>query len=157
MVISRSLSERSDHISLRFALWLFASEFPSADVRACSTGVWGLIQLENQNHVRTLPDIFNLGLSLSRDGNFLGHRPVVSTNPLKFADHYVWQSYAQVDERRRNLGSAIHKLFSDGVLGGGELQTVGIWSQNRPGEVSFVMRRSRVTHAVVCSIRVASN
>ena len=109
--------------------------FSSADTRACSTGVWGFIKLETQNHVRTLPDIFDLGLKLSRDGNCLGHRPAVSTNPLKFADHYEWLTYPQVDERRRNVGSAIHKLFNDGILGGGEMPTVGIWSHNRPGEV----------------------
>ncbi|KAH8117307.1 acetyl-CoA synthetase-like protein [Phellopilus nigrolimitatus] len=95
-------------------------------------GAWGFKTLEDQPYVRTLADIFELGLSLSTNERFLGHRPVVSTDPVKFADHFVWDTYAEVDVRRRNLGSALHKLFSDGVLGGGELQTVGIWSQNRP-------------------------
>ena len=47
----------------------------------------------------------------------------------------VERGVEQVDERRRNVGSAIHKLFNDGILGGGEMPTVGIWSHNRPGEV----------------------
>lgn len=96
-------------------------------------GVWGLINLECQNHVRTLPDVFEFGLKLSRDKPFLGHRPQISSNPPKFANHYSWVTYAEVDERRRNLGSALHRFFADGVLGGGDLATVGIWSQNRPG------------------------
>ncbi|THH06751.1 hypothetical protein EW145_g3864 [Phellinidium pouzarii] len=95
-------------------------------------GVWGLTMLESQPYVRTLPDIFELGLKLSKNDPFLGYRPVLSTNPLKYVGHFVWSTYAQVDVRRRNIGSALHKLFTDGVLGGGELDTVGIWSQNRP-------------------------
>jgi long-chain acyl-CoA synthetase len=63
----------------------------------------------------------------------LGHRPLVSKSPLKYADHYVWQTYAEVDERRRNLGSAVHTLFENGTVGGGEYHTVGLWSPNRPG------------------------
>jgi long-chain acyl-CoA synthetase len=50
----------------------------------------------------------------------------------------MWETYRQVDEHRRNIGSALHKLFSEGKVGGGDLDTVGIWSQNRPGEVSWL-------------------
>jgi hypothetical protein len=35
--------------------------------------------------------------------------------------------------RRRNLGSALLPMFQNGELGGGDMRTVGIWSQNRPG------------------------
>lgn len=28
------------------------------------------------------------------------------------------------------------QLFAKGGLGGGELETVGLWSQNRPGKLS---------------------
>ena len=124
-------------------------------------GIWDLIKLEDQPYVRTLPDLFDHALERSPDVPCLGHRPVISTNPLKvrvsvaapsalhsiyvsqtcfllawqFANHYEWQTYAQVDERRRNLGSALRKLYLDGVIGGGELPTVGTWSQNRPGAV----------------------
>lgn len=84
-----------------------------------------------------MADIFDLGLNLSRNDPFLGHRPIISTNPLKFADHYVFETYAQVDEHRKNIGSALHKLFKEGVLGGGEYETVGIWSQNRPGALLY--------------------
>lgn len=112
-------------------------------------GVFGLITLESQNVVRTLPDVFDLGLSLSKDLPFLGRRPVVSTNPLKFANDFVWETYAQVDVRRRNVGSALETLFRRGVLGGGEHQTVGIWSQNRPGNLSFnAAERRRLTRLI---------
>lgn len=34
----------------------------------------------------------------------------------------------------RHVGSALFRMFAQGKLGGGDLETVGIWSQNRPGE-----------------------
>ena len=42
-------------------------------------------------------------------------------------------SYGEVDRRRRYIGSALSSMFRDGQVGGGEYDTVGIWSQNRPG------------------------
>ena len=102
-----------------------------------------MIKLESQNHARTLPEVFDLGLKLSRDKPFLGHRPLISTNPVKYADHYVWSTYAEVDERRRNVGSALHRFFAEGKLGGGDLATVGIWSQNRPGTLVPVVPRHK--------------
>ncbi|GLB35097.1 putative AMP-binding enzyme [Lyophyllum shimeji] len=95
-------------------------------------GIWGLIGLHTPNAVKTLDEIFDSGLSGGRDRPFLGARPVVSTNPLKYADHYVWQTYGDVDIRRRHVGSALSSLFAKGEVGGGELNTVGIWSANRP-------------------------
>lgn len=79
--------------------------------------------------------MFDTGLALSKDRNFLGYRPKLSTNPVKYADHYVWQTYTEVDARRRAVGSALASLFQQGVLGGGEMETVGLWSQNRPGKL----------------------
>lgn len=83
------------------------------------------------NALPTLPDIFDNGYNINPDSRLLGHRPLVSTNPLKFGP-YVWQTYKQVDGRRRRIGSALHRLFSQGELQGEDLETVGIWSQNRP-------------------------
>jgi long-chain acyl-CoA synthetase len=91
-----------------------------------------LITLDNNPAFRTLDEGFAHGLSVSRNKPFLGHRPLVSTSPLKFADQYVWMTYAEVDERRRNVGSAIEGLWREGKLGGHEFATVGIWSHNRP-------------------------
>ncbi|KAJ7184259.1 hypothetical protein C8R46DRAFT_983261 [Mycena filopes] len=94
-------------------------------------GMWGALD-PTKYSIQTLPDIFGSGLSRAKDRPFLGHRPVVSKQPLKFANHYEWQTYGQVDIRRRDIGSAITHLFQTGVIGGGELETVGIWSINRP-------------------------
>ncbi|KAA1474866.1 acetyl-CoA synthetase-like protein [Dentipellis sp. KUC8613] len=97
-------------------------------------GAFGLFdaQATGTTPLRTLPEVFENGLNTARDLSLLGHRPIVSTNPLKFADHYVWQTWAEVDVRRRHIGSAVHQLFQSGKLGGGELPSVGLWSQNRP-------------------------
>jgi len=62
----------------------------------------------------------------------LGRRPVLSRNPLKLADHYVWLDWETVDIRRRYVGSGLRKLFDDGVVGGRELPVVGIYSPNCP-------------------------
>ncbi|EGN96081.1 hypothetical protein SERLA73DRAFT_76081 [Serpula lacrymans var. lacrymans S7.3] len=95
--------------------------------------IYGLLDHDIPNAFKTLPEIFDNGYLLGKGARFLGHRPVISTSPLKFGD-YVWQTYPQVDVRRRRIGSALETLFKNGVLGGGSdgLQTVGIWSQNRP-------------------------
>ena len=81
----------------------------------------------------TLDDIFDSGVKGGENRPFLGHRPILSTNPLKHANHFVWQSYGDVDIRRRHVGSALTSMFKDGTLGGGDYDTVGLWSMNRPG------------------------
>ncbi|GJJ09089.1 hypothetical protein Clacol_003311 [Clathrus columnatus] len=81
----------------------------------------------------------------------LGHRPLLSLNPLKYASEYVWMTYEDVDRRRRELGSAFkwffRKLESDGltkkgrnavVVGPGEvkdemgleMETICVWAVN---------------------------
>lgn len=119
----------------RFSCPHLYSQFPPA--------IFGYIDLSTPDALTTLLEVFDSGYALSKDLTFLGHRPVTSKNPLKYADHYIWQTYAQVDERRRNLGSAIHALFENGTVGGGELPTVGLWSPNRPGKSH--------AHCVICS------
>ncbi|KAJ7349209.1 long-chain-fatty-acid-CoA ligase [Mycena albidolilacea] len=94
-------------------------------------GMWGAMD-PTKYSIQTLPDTFISGLSKGKDRPFLGHRPVVSKQPLKFASHYEWQTYGQVDDRRRKIGSALTHLFTTGVIGGGDLETVGLWSINRP-------------------------
>jgi long-chain acyl-CoA synthetase len=89
--------------------------------------------------LRDTAHIFDLGLHRSRDKPFLGRRPVLSTNPLKFADHYVWETYGEVDVRRRAVGSALRKLFDTGYLKAENLDTVGIWSMNRPGMIIHIL------------------
>lgn len=69
---------------------------------------------------------------MSEGGPFLGHRPLISKKPKVWANYHVWQSWPEVDARRRAVGSALHKLFQTKELGGGPLDTVGIWSKNCP-------------------------
>ncbi|KZT69006.1 acetyl-CoA synthetase-like protein [Daedalea quercina L-15889] len=90
------------------------------------------LTLESPGALTTCWEIFEEGLSRSNGGPCLGRRPLVSKEPLKFADYYVWESWAQIDTRRRAIGSALHNLFKKGTLGGGQLETVGIWSRNTP-------------------------
>ena len=87
----------------------------------------------------TILEIFLSGMATGADRPCLGWRPRISSNPLKFANKYEWMSYAEVNERRLNLGSAIEALFRSGRAGGGELPTVGIWCQNRPGAFSLLL------------------
>lgn len=83
------------------------------------------------NVLTTLPEVFNNGLALDPDARLLGHRQLLSKTPLKFGP-YIWQTYREVDVRRRRIGSALHRMFSTGELKTTDLETVGIWSQNRP-------------------------
>ncbi|KAJ2916843.1 hypothetical protein MD484_g3554, partial [Candolleomyces efflorescens] len=95
-------------------------------------GAWGLIDENTPNSLVTLDQVFQDGLKLGKDRDFLGWRPIVSKRPLKFAPGYSWVTYGEADQRRQYIGSALHTLFQNGQLGGGDLPTVGIWSQNRP-------------------------
>ncbi|KAI6150965.1 long-chain-fatty-acid-CoA ligase [Pisolithus tinctorius] len=92
---------------------------------------YGLLDPDSPNYPKTLQDIFNNGYSFNPDAKLLGHRPVISRSPLKFGP-YVWQTYREVDVRRRRIGSALHRLFATGELKAADMETVGIWSQNRP-------------------------
>ncbi|EPQ50657.1 acetyl-CoA synthetase-like protein [Gloeophyllum trabeum ATCC 11539] len=101
--------------------------------------IWGLVG-HTPDSIQTLPQVFDIGLAKSRHEPFLGHRPLLSspsTDTPVHAGYYVWQTYAEVDQRRKAIGSAVCKLFErggwEGVRDGGrEMQTVGIWSANRP-------------------------
>lgn len=97
------------------------------------SGIWGLIGVHTPNALTTLDEIFECGVMGGKDRPFLGHRPILSVTPLTYANYFVWQSYGDVDTRRRHIGSALTSMFSGGHLGGGEYDTVGIWSMNRPG------------------------
>ena len=103
---------------------------------ARNVAVFGLVTEETPGILLTLTDAFETGMGNESGKPFLGYRPKISDEPLKFADHYIWYSYADVDVKRRHIGSALHTLFSQGKLGGGDLETVGIWSPNRPGMLS---------------------
>ncbi|KAF6765045.1 long-chain-fatty-acid-CoA ligase [Ephemerocybe angulata] len=95
-------------------------------------GIWGLIDERTPNSLATLDQIWFEGLKLGQEKDFLGWRQAISKTPLKFAPAYSWISYNEADKRRQNIGSALHSLFQQGKLGGGEFDTVGIWAPNRP-------------------------
>ena len=96
--------------------------------------IYGLQTLEGRPY-KTLVDAWNFNLEAAKNKPFLGHRPILSTDPLKFANEYVWETYGEIDVRMRNVGSGLEKLFRDGKLGRpGELETVGLWMANRPGK-----------------------
>ncbi|TCD63627.1 hypothetical protein EIP91_005178 [Steccherinum ochraceum] len=89
-----------------------------------------LLTVNSPNTFRHLQDVFQNGLHMAGpETRFLGQRTVLSTNPLKFGD-YEWQTWGVVNARRKAIGSGLHKLFQDGVIGGTGLPTVGIWSKN---------------------------
>lgn len=97
--------------------------------------IFDYINIEDPRGFQTLLDVFESGLKYSKDLPFLGQRQVTSKEPLTFANEYTWVTYSDIDVRRRNLGSAIHSLFRQGILEGENgLETVGIWAPNRPGE-----------------------
>jgi len=101
--------------------------------------IWGLVDENTPGAYTTLDTIFEDGLKVSqiRGGSqeFLGRRPKVNG---QLANHFEWITYPEADVRRRNIGSAVHKLFRDGTLVGDEgrdgevYETVGIWASNRP-------------------------
>ncbi|THH29715.1 hypothetical protein EUX98_g4475 [Antrodiella citrinella] len=89
------------------------------------------VGLDSPGTVKNLQEVFENGLYYGGpDAPCLGQRTLISKEPLRWADSLEWQSYGTVDARRRAIGSGIYKLFRDGVVGGGTLQTVGIWSRN---------------------------
>ena len=104
-------------------------------------GLWGLLDENSPTSILTLDQVFESGLKAGRERPFLGYRPIVSEKPLKFANRYEWLTWDEVDCRRKYIGTALHLLFQAGVIGGGEYETVGIWSQNRPGARSSAHSR----------------
>ncbi|GJJ09194.1 hypothetical protein Clacol_003416 [Clathrus columnatus] len=105
----------------------------------------------------------------------LGHRLLVSLNPLSYAPEYVWMSYEDVDRRRRELGSALvwffKRLESDGtkmgrddvvIVGdvkdelGLEIDTVCIWA-NGSVEWQLVDLACQAYNKVITALYDSSN
>ncbi|CDO70862.1 hypothetical protein BN946_scf184801.g55 [Trametes cinnabarina] len=99
-----------------------------------STVIFDLITLDSPGVFSNLLEVWDEGYRRSKGGPFLAHRPVISKKPLQFANYYVWQSWPEVAARRSAIGSAVHRMFLDGQLGGRDMDTVGIWSKNCPSE-----------------------
>ncbi|TIB85666.1 hypothetical protein E3Q06_01816 [Wallemia mellicola] len=98
-----------------------------------SAALWG----ENPSPdvgVQTAYDLFQYTLARAADKNFLGHRPY---NPSKgrYERYYQYQSYAEIAQRRTNLGSGISELVNQGKLGANTNHAgwaAGTWSKNCP-------------------------
>ena len=97
------------------------------------------IALDDGRTFTNLVQIFDRGFKLAGPtAPYIGYRPTVSTNPLKFADHFVWSTWGEVAKRRLDVGSGIENLFHSGdAIKANGLETVGVWSANTPGESSF--------------------
>jgi len=114
--------------------------------------VYSRITLDDGRSFTQLAQIFDRGLKVAGPGApYLGHRPTVSTDPLKFADHFVWSTWGEIAKRRLDVGSGIESLFRSGdAVKANGLETVGLWSANTPGQFSFHMflrlDRSRGVH-----------
>ena len=100
--------------------------------------MYSQITLDDGRAFTNLVQIFDRGLKVAGpDAPYLGHRPVVSTDPLKFADHFVWSTWGEVAKRTVDLGSGIANLFCSGdAVKANGLETVGLWSANTPGGFS---------------------
>lgn len=78
---------------------------------------------------RTAHDVFDASFKKFANRKCLGERQYdAATNTW---GKYVWQTYAEVGERRRNFGAGIIELHKKiGIAG--DRYGVGIWCQNRP-------------------------
>ena len=108
--------------------------------------MYSQITLDDGRTFTNLAQIFDRGLKVAGpDAPYIGYRPTVSINPLKFADHFVWSTWSEVAKRRLDVGSGVENLFRSGdAVKANGLETVGLWSGNTPGESLFhVFPRSR--------------
>ncbi len=83
-----------------------------------------------ESDVHTLHDAFEVSLKNVPKKNFLGWRPWNATTKT-YEDKYVWMTYAEVAERRKNLGAGLVELHKQAGITA-DKYAVGIWCQNRP-------------------------
>ncbi|KAJ3013260.1 hypothetical protein NUW54_g1642 [Trametes sanguinea] len=79
-----------------------------------------LVTLDTPGVFTNLLEVWDEGFRRSKGGPFLAHRPVLSKKPLKLANHYEWQTWTEVDARRRAIGSAVHRMQRNTPLHGHE-------------------------------------
>jgi len=101
--------------------------------------VYSHITLDDGRTFTDLTQVFDRGLKVAGpNAPYVGYRPTVSTNPLKFADHFVWSTWGEIAKRRLDVGSGVENLFRSGdAVGANGLETVGLWSGNSPGQPLF--------------------
>ncbi|EGP90457.1 unnamed protein product [Zymoseptoria tritici ST99CH_1A5] len=81
------------------------------------------------SEVTTAHEFFEQSAARVPNSKCLGHRP---WDPVKKAwGKYIWQTYAEVRQRRANFGAGIVNLHEQiGVMG--RYYGIGLWCQNRP-------------------------
>ncbi|KAB5582592.1 long-chain fatty acid CoA ligase-like protein [Coniochaeta sp. 2T2.1] len=79
---------------------------------------------------QSVHDMFEASVKKMGNSQCLGWRP---WNPVTrtWEAKYVWQSYNEVAERRKNLGAGVVELHESGGIKTGKYG-VGLWAQNRP-------------------------
>lgn len=82
---------------------------------------------------KTIYESFNLGLKTDPAAPCLGRREWDAALG-DWAKSYTWETYAQTDEHRTQIGSALMRLYDEGATGALQRTswTVGIWAGNRP-------------------------
>lgn len=80
---------------------------------------------------QTLHDLFEHSAAKRTSARCLGWRPWNPTTQT-WEPKYMWMSYSEVAERRKNLGAGIAELTQRLGLANHEKFGVGLWSQNRP-------------------------
>ncbi|KAI5367906.1 Putative AMP-dependent synthetase/ligase, AMP-binding, ANL domain-containing protein [Septoria linicola] len=81
------------------------------------------------NEITTAHDFFEQSAKRVPNNKCLGFRPYDSTKQTW--GPYVWQTYAQIQERRKNFGVGLVALHEQ-VGVNGRQYGVGLWCQNRP-------------------------
>ncbi|KAG2232064.1 hypothetical protein BDF21DRAFT_492852 [Thamnidium elegans] len=120
----------------KFSLENQTYEVPGSKVPG-STGIY-----RNSNHrtivssfspkVKTMIDIFNNGLNISKDRPCMGVRSVKNEQTGERGP-YVWQTYRQVNHRITNFGSGLLNYLNHTMNDTRTQQIpIGIWSVNRP-------------------------
>lgn len=79
---------------------------------------------------RTIHDLFEVSVASVPRNKCLGYRPW-NPNTKTWENKFVWSTYAEVAERRKNYGAGIVEIHQRiGVKE--DKYAVGIWAQNRP-------------------------
>jgi long-chain acyl-CoA synthetase len=83
-------------------------------------------------HIRTMHDMFDDAAAKYPNNNCLGSRPWNNVTRI-WADHYAWETYSQVAERRLDVGAGLREAHAQIFVATstGQKFGVGIWSQNR--------------------------
>ncbi|KAL0259184.1 medium-chain fatty acid-CoA ligase faa2 [Diplodia seriata] len=80
--------------------------------------------------VQTLHDAFEQSANNNPGSRCLGYRPY---DPVtKTYGAYVWEDYATVQQRRRNFGAGLVKVFEEAGVSPVRGMGIGLWCQNRP-------------------------